>query len=51
MSVSAADRYIDDIEGQGVQAIAEQDERQRALAANEDEETQERPAIRPERRV
>lgn len=51
MSVSSADRYIDDIEGQEVQAIAEQDERQRALATDEDEETQERPAIHPERRA
>jgi hypothetical protein len=57
MSLSAADRYVDDIEVQEVQAIAEQDERQRALTGQQsmedenEEETQEHPAIRPERQV
>jgi hypothetical protein len=58
MSVSAADRYVDDIEAQEVQAIAEQDERQRALTSRQsveddenEEESLERPAIRSERRV
>jgi len=50
MAFSAYDRYVDDVNGRAVQAIADQEELQRggpvALSEEDNERTEERPVVR-----